>query len=71
MTPRWTTRMLCPFCRQDFPGYPPVLCGGNFLDRDHPSAVRPVLVDVKPDGQFADDTEQCLADARARYKNAR
>lgn len=54
-------RMICPFCRREFPGYPPQTCGGSFLDRDHPSAVRPVFV---PAGA---DANKITADARARY----
>lgn len=35
-------KWVCPVCGLDMGG-PDLLCNGSFLDRDHPSAVRPVL----------------------------
>lgn len=60
-------KVICPFCRAEFPTSEVgrQLCGGPFLDRDHPSSVRPIFL---PGHLTDDERERELASARARYR---
>lgn len=61
-------KVLCPFCRTEFPADGRhMMCGGSFLDRGHPSAVRPILVWANDDGSLDAEQEQRLAEAKASY----
>ena len=61
------TLHICPFCRTEFTGITQ-LCGGSFTDRDHPSAVRPIMVEFGADGALLDGEEARLAQARETYR---
>ncbi len=52
---------VCPFCRREALG-PTDMCGGSFLDSDHPAVVRPVFIPGH------EDEDTITAEARARYR---
>jgi hypothetical protein len=63
--------LMCPFCRAELPlpsrSRIAELCGGKFTDTDHPSAVRPILVELEDDGSLRPGQEERLARSRATY----
>jgi hypothetical protein len=62
---------MCPWCRTEFPEGPMAMCAGPFLDGPHPSAVRPILVEVDPEtGVLLDGQEERLAESKATYRPA-
>lgn len=60
------TRHICPFCYTEFTGFSQ-MCGGGFLDRDHPSGVRPIMVEFEADGRLGPNEEERLKQARETY----
>jgi hypothetical protein len=46
------------------------VCGGSFLDTEHPSVVRPVLV-VLEGGELTAEDEARLEESKASYGRAR
>lgn len=61
---------MCPFCRREEPTTAAhgIGCGGSFLDKDHPSTVRMLLVEIGDDGAPLAEHEQRLREARASYR---
>jgi hypothetical protein len=66
---RWGRSVfVCPFCGIDGGAFAPhELCGGAFTDRDHPSAVRPILIDLDTGDQPFPGSRVRLDEAKASY----
>lgn len=63
---RYEEMFMCPFCRSRAMG-PHDMCGGSFTDRAHPSAVRPIFVEVDVNGFPLSEHVERLNEAKATY----
>jgi len=66
---RYREAMMCPFCRREEPLSVTAMCGGSFLDADHPSTVRMILVEFDDDGTLLPEHEERLSESRASYRS--
>lgn len=72
MTAYARSAFFCPFCAKSGGERSKLeFCSGSFTDTDHPSTVRPILMDLDENGEFMDKhgetANERLAKIRASY----